>query len=128
MKKLSNRDRVDALVEQFWKRGYLTVSRRYGKYLPEPNPVGDYAVDAVAKYKRKVALGIILSTEELDDPQILLKLDYLATRQKKYSNRNITVFVGVPETAILKAKMIILSLDESIRKNIKLIGIPDTKD
>jgi hypothetical protein len=127
MKKLTRQERVDALIEQFWKKGYLTVSRRYGKYLPEPNPVGDYKVDAVAKYRRKTAIGVVLDADELNDPKIISKLNFLSNRSSKYSDRNMTLYLGVPEDSILKAEMIVAGLDLNTQNNIKIIGVPSIK-
>jgi hypothetical protein len=128
MKKLTRQERVDALIEQFWRKGYLTVSRRYGKYLPEPTPVGEYNVDAVAKYRRKIAVGLVLEAEELNDPKIISKLNFLASRNSSYSNRNTTLYVGVPEDLILRAEMIVAGLDSNAQKNIKIIGVPSSKN
>ena len=119
--------RVDDLITHFWKNGYLTVSRKYGKYLPEPKPVGDYEIDAVGKLKKKFAFGIVLTEEELNNPKVYSKLNYLATRQTKYSNKQVTLFVGVPTNLLNKAKLIVSGLDDSIKKNIKLIGINENK-
>jgi hypothetical protein len=128
MKKLTKQEKVDALIEQFWKKGYLTVSRKYGKYLPEPNPVGNYSVDAVAKYRRKTAVGIVLDSDELNDPKIISKLNFLAGRNTKYANRNLTLYIGVPEDLVLKAEMIVAGLDESAQKHIKIISVPSSKN
>lgn len=128
MKKITKQERVDALIEQFWRKGYLTVSRRYGKYLPEPTPVGEYNVDAVAKYRRKIAVGLVLEAEELNDPKIISKLNFLASRNSSYSNRNTTLYVGVPEDLILRAEMIVAGLDSNAQKNIKIIGVPSSKN
>ena len=119
--------RVDDLIKYFWKYGYLTISRKYGTYLPEPKRVGDYQVDAIGKQKKKYAIGIILLPDELDDPKIFAKLDFLATRNTKYSNRRVTLFLGVSSNLLNKAKLIISELSEEARKNIKLVGIPDEK-
>lgn len=119
--------RVDDLITHFWKNGYLTVSRKYGKFLPEPKPIGEYEVDAVGKLKKKFALGIVLTEEELNNPKIYSKLNYLATRQTKYSNKQITLFVGVPQSMLNKARVVVSGLEESVKRNIKLIGVDESK-
>lgn len=119
--------RVDDLITHFWKNGYLTVSRKYGKFLPEPKPIGEYEVDAVGKLKKKFALGIVLNEEELNNPKIYSKLNYLATRQTKFSNKHITLFVGVPRNLLNKARVIVAGLEDSVKKNIKLIGVDESK-
>jgi len=119
--------RVDDLITHFWKNGYLTVSRKYGKFLPEPKPIGEYEVDAIGKLKKKFALGIVLTEEELNNPKIYSKLNYLATRQTKYSNKQITLFVGVPQDMLNKARVVVSGLEESVKRNIKLIGVDENK-
>ncbi len=54
MMNTSERYIVDSLVAQFWKRGYLTVSRRFGTYLPEPERVGEFNVDVVARLRNNI--------------------------------------------------------------------------
>lgn len=122
---VKTQNRVDQLIHHFWKNGFLTLSRRYGKFLPEPKPIGQYQVDAVGKYKKKMVLGVILREEELNDPKIISKLDYLATQHVRSSTRRVTLFLGVPEIYLNKARMIVKSLPESSQKNIKLIPLND---
>ena len=107
----------------FGQNGYLTLSRKFGTFLPAPKKVGEYEVDAVAKYKQKIALGITLTEEDLNDPQIISKLTFLSSRNTNNSGRRITLFVGVPAESISKAKIIISGLDEQIKKNIKVVPI-----
>lgn len=116
--------RVEHLIDHLLSRGYITLSRKYGKYLPAPKPIGGYDVDAIAKYKKKIALGIILSEEELNNPNVVTKLTYLAKAKEK-SDQKVTLFVGVPNNLIIKAEMILAFLDEEIKSRIKLIPIPD---
>jgi hypothetical protein len=114
---------VDLLVEKFWKQGYLTVSRKYGTYLPEPSKVGNFDVDIIARYKRNYAIGITLIEADLKDPKILEKLNYLATRQTKFTNKRVLLFVGVPNDLFKLAKELIDFLDDAARKNIRLFPI-----
>lgn len=114
---------VDLLVEKFWKQGYLTVSRKYGTYLPEPSKVGNFDVDIIARYKKNYAIGITLTEADLKDPKILEKLNYLATRQTKFTNKRVLLFVGVPSDLFKLAKELIDFLDDTARKNIRLFPI-----
>lgn len=116
------RENVDSLVKSFWKYGYMTVSRKFGTYLPEPNPVGEYNVEAIGKYKRKYVIGITLSAEDLDNPQTLSKLEYLSSRNAKYSKTRVNLFVGIPKPLLNKAKLLLTNLSEESRKNIRLIA------
>lgn len=117
--------RVDRLIDHFWKNGYLTVSRKYGTYLPDPTPMGTYEVDAVGKYKKKLAIGITLQNEDLDNPRTLSKLKYLATRNSIGSQSKLVIFVGVQKESFNKAKSLISSLDENTKKAIKLVSLSE---
>lgn len=121
----SKREKVDSLIDQLWNSGYLTLSRKYGKYLPAPAPVGNYEVDAVAKYKKKIALGLALTEDELNDPNLVNKLKYLANTKTKFSTNKVTLFVGVPSAALLKAHMLLSSLDEETQSKIKIVSLPE---
>jgi hypothetical protein len=126
MKLDNNQNRVDDLISHFWKHGYLTVSRKFGKFLPEPKPLGKYQIDAVGKYKDKYAIGINLSEEELHDPRTISKLDYLATRHTKYSNKKVILFVGVPKKMLKEARFMVSSLRKEAKGNIKLVSFEES--
>ena len=123
MKASMRQSTVDELINHFWKNGYLTLSRKFGKYLPEPSNVGKYEVDAIGKLKKKYAIGLILTEEELDDPKVYSKLEFLATRHTKYSNKRVTLFVGVPKALFSKVKLCISNLSAVAKKNIKVVPI-----
>lgn len=117
--------RVDRLIDHFWKNGYLTISRKYGTYLPDPTPMGTYEVDAVGKYKKKLAIGITLQNEDLDNPKTISKLNYLAARNSRGSQTKLVIFVGVQKESFNKAKSLISSLDDSTKKSIKLVSLSE---
>ena len=119
------RKNIDLLVEEFWKLGYLTVSRRFGTYLPEPSKVGKFEVDIVARQRKNYAIGITLNYSDLNDPSLIEKLNFLATRQTKYSNKRVILFVGVPKGLFRNMKILIDSLEPEVRNNIKLFEIID---
>lgn len=117
---------VDALIEQFWKRGYMTVSRKYGTYLPEPDKVGIYDVDVIARYNDSFAIGIVLTDEDFFDLQKTQnKIVYLSTRQTKFNGKKVALFVGVSLKNYKTAKGFLEALPDEIRKNIRLIQIID---
>lgn len=120
-----SQNRVDQLIHHFWKNGYLTLSRRYGKYLPEPKPIGNYEIDAVGKYKKKVVLGVILKEDEFNDPQIISKLNYLATSHQKNRKIRLTLFVGVAPEYSNRARLLVKSLSPDAQKNIKVVQLKD---
>lgn len=119
------RRNIDRLVEQFWKRGYLTLSRRFGTYLPEPAKVGDFDVDIIARYKKDYAIGITLSQQDFQKLNLAHKLTYLATRHTKYTNKKVKLFVGVPVYYFKQAKILLEQLSPDVQKNIKLFQIID---
>jgi hypothetical protein len=125
MLELMKRRTIDLLVEQFWKRGYLTVSRKFGTYLPEPSKIGKFEVDIIAKYKNNYALGITLTDEDLNDPFITDRLNFLATRQTKYTNKKVLLFIGAPSSIFGNAKIITEKLEPEARKNIRLFPISE---
>jgi len=119
------RKNIDQLVEQFWKRGYFTVSRKFGTYLPEPSKVGNFDVDIIARYKKDYAIGLTLTEQDLQNINLSEKLTYLATRHTKYTNKIVRLFVGVPVNCFKQAKILIEQLDNDVKQNIKLFQIVD---
>jgi len=117
------RKSIDLLIEQFWKQGYLTVSRKFGTYLPEPSKVGQFDVDIVARQKKNYALGITLTGEDFRNPALIEKIIYLASRHTKYTNKKVMLFVGVPEARYKTAKELVSMIDPDTRKNIKIVPI-----
>jgi len=117
---------VDTLIQSFWKNGYLTLSRKFGTYLPNPPLVGNYEIDAVGKQRNKFAIGLVLSNDDLNNPAIYKKIEFLASRQSKYSRKNITLFIGIPQGSENKANLIIQNLNDTLRKNIKLVPTPNS--
>ncbi len=117
---------VDLLVEEFWKKGYMTVFRKFGTYLPEPSKIGGFDVDVIAKQKDNYAIGITLTDQDFNDPAFIKnKLAYLAQRQTRGSNKKVLLFVGVPGNKLMNAKSIIDELDPDTRKNIRLFQITE---
>lgn len=119
------RKNIELLQDQFWKRGYMTISRRFGTYLPEPAKVGMFNVDIVARYKDDYAIGITLSESDFIDNDLIRKLKYLATRRTKFTNRKVKLFVGVSNKNFKYAKLLHEQLEPDVQKNIKLFQIAD---
>ncbi len=115
---------IDALIEHFWKRGYMTVSRKFGTYLPEPSRVGGYEVDVIARYKNSYAIGIILKESDFVNlNRIKEKIIYLASRKTRYSNKSVNLYIGVSSLNFFKTKQIVSELPENLRKNIIVIQL-----
>lgn len=119
------RRNIDLLIEEFWRLGYLTISRKFGTYLPEPSKVGKFEVDIVARQRKNYAIGITLGYSDLNDPLLIEKLNFLATRQTKYSNKRVILFVGVPKGLFRNLKVLIDTFNPDVKNNIKLFEIID---
>jgi hypothetical protein len=117
---------VDLLIEEFWKKGYLTLFRKFGTYLPEPSNIGGFEIDVIAKQKDNLAIGITLSDQDFKDPSFIKnKLSYLAQRQTRGSNKKVQLFVGVSLLNLKYAKALLDELDPETKKNIKLFQITE---
>lgn len=119
------RKNIDYLIDQFWKNGYLTVSRKFGTYLPEPEKIGGFDVDIIARQGKEYALGITISEEDFKDPKLLDRISYLATRKTKFTQKQVLLYIGVPEKHLLLARGLINSLSNEIKTNIKLFNLVD---
>ncbi len=125
MKQRSKKEKVDSLIDHLWQHGYLTLSRKFGKYLPSPPQISGYEVDAIGKYKKKLAIGLTISEEELNDPKFISKLDAITKYKERYPMYRITLFIGVPNNSLVKATMLISSLSEETQKHIKVVPLAD---
>lgn len=120
---------VDLLIEEFWKKGYLTLYRKFGTYLPEPSNIGGFEVDVIAKQKNNIAIGITFNEQDFTDLLMIKnKLSYLAHRQTRSTNKKVQLFVGVSLNNLNNAKAILDELDSETRKNIKLFQITEKPD
>ncbi|MHB1687213.1 MAG: hypothetical protein ACYCVH_07555 [Ignavibacteriaceae bacterium] len=125
MLNLMKRKTVDLLVEQFWKEGYLTLRRKFGTYLPEPDKIGNFDVDIIAKQRKNYAIGLTLTAEDFRNSNLIERLTFLSTRQTRYSNKRVQLFVGVPTEYFEKAKSLVKLLSPAARKNIRIFQIED---
>lgn len=120
---------VDLLIEEFWKKGYLTLFRKFGTYLPEPSNIGGFEVDVIAKQKDNFAIGINLIDQDFKNPSELKnKLTYLAQRQTRGTNKKVQLFVGTSILNYKYAKSLIDELDPETKRNVKLFQISDKHD
>lgn len=120
--KVTEKDRVDSLIKHFWKNGFLTLSRKHGTYLPNPTPIGDYDIDAVGKLNKKYVLGLTLKKEDLENPQTLRKIKFLASQQNKFSLQKVTLFLGCSDKLHAEVEVFLLQLDDSLKNNIKIVS------
>jgi hypothetical protein len=120
---ISERKSIDLLVSEFWRLGFFTLSRRLGTYLPEPENIGRFKVDVIGRQKEKYAIGITLSKEEVFSSDLIEKINYLASRKTRSSEKSIMLLIGIPDIYFKQVKEILLNVDEKFRKNIKLTRI-----
>ncbi len=114
---------IDSLVSQLWAHGFTPISRKYGTYLPEPPKIGGYEVDVIAKNSRDHAIAVFIHDREVRDSAVLNKITFLAGRKLKYSNKKLLLFVGVSTVSFPLMKELIGSLDNEVKKQIRLIVI-----
>jgi uncharacterized protein YnzC (UPF0291/DUF896 family) len=124
---ISERKAIDILVSEFWRLGFFTVSRRFGTYLPEPENIGRFKVDAIGRLKEKYAIGITLYKEDIFSSDLIEKINYLASRKTKFSDKPIMLLIGVPDVYFKQVKELLSNVDDKFRKSIKLIKIIDEK-
>ena len=123
---VSERKAIDLLVNEFWRLGFFTLSRRLGTYLPEPENVGKFQVDVIGRQKEKYAIGITLSKEDIYKSDLLEKINYLASRKSRSSGKSITLFIGVNDLYYKRVKELSQNIDETLRRNIKLVRIEES--
>ncbi|HED08252.1 MAG TPA: hypothetical protein ENI57_09070 [Ignavibacteria bacterium] len=114
---------IDLLVEEFWRLGYLTISRKLGTYLPEPQKVGKYSVDVIARYNKNPAIGLTLDDEDVNRTDLMEMINFLATRKTRYTNKRVMLFLGVVPDHYQKIRILLSSLEDDVRKNIKLFNL-----
>ena len=122
---ISEKKAIDLLVNEFWRLGFFTLSRRLGTYLPEPENIGKFQVDVIGRQKEKYAIGIMLSKEDIYKSDLLEKINYLASRRSRSSGKSITLFIGLDDIYFKRVKELLLNIDEKIRRNIKLVRIEE---
>ena len=122
---VSERKAIDLLVNEFWRLGFFTLSRRLGTYLPEPENVGKFQVDVIGRQKEKYAIGITLSKEDIYKSDLLEKINYLVSRKSRSSGKSITLFIGVSDIYYKRVKELLQNIDETLRRNIKLVRIEE---
>lgn len=120
---ITERKAIDLLVNEFWRLGFFTVSRRLGTYLPEPEDIGKFKVDVIGRQKEKYAIGITLNKEDVFNPNLIEKINYLASRTTRSSDKPILLLIGVLDIHFKQVKEILLSVDEKVKRNIKLTRI-----
>ncbi|MCH7827818.1 MAG: hypothetical protein IIC75_07600 [Bacteroidetes bacterium] len=117
------RKHIDLLVEDFLRLGYLTVSRKYGIYLPEPQKVGKFSIDVIARYNKNFAIGLTLNDEDVNRSDLMDMINFLASRKTKFTNKRVMLFLGVVPNHYQRIKILLSSLGDSVRKNIKLFNL-----
>lgn len=125
MQSINKKRAIDLLINHFWDEGYITVKRRFGTYLSDPPKIGDYEIDVIAKQKKSFAIGITFTPEEIREPDFLNKISFLATRESRFSNKRIPLFIGVPVDCLALVKGLVNSLDEI--STIKVLPLSEHK-
>jgi hypothetical protein len=116
-------DILNLLVPKLWWDGYRVISRRFAKHLPEPEPVGVYDIDVVAKRGETYLIGLSITTAELNNAKLIDKIKFLASRKSRYTNQPIRLWLGVDQPHYARLMAIMKSLTEEERKNIKCFSV-----
>ncbi|MBU0558659.1 MAG: hypothetical protein KJ799_04185 [Bacteroidetes bacterium] len=119
---ISHQERVDKIISQFWQDGYLTLSRKFGTYLPNPDPINSFEVDAVGKFKKKVAIGIVVKDEDFQDNRLIEKIKYLTAANSNQPKRSRTLILSVSRERLTDLGILIASLPLENQKQIKIIA------
>lgn len=127
MERSKDEARVDSLVKQFWKYGYLTVKRKYGKYLNEPGQIGDYNIDAIGKQVNDYAIGITLTAEDFDNKNLVEKVTFLASRHTKYTHKDVALIIGTSKRFTNEIAVLLNRISPNLKKNIKVVFFPEKK-
>jgi hypothetical protein len=69
-----------------------------------------------------------LNEKDVQNPNILSKLRFLATRKSRITNKNAVLLIGVENSNYLKALNLINSLEETIKRNIILFELKKTEE
>lgn len=127
MERSEEEKRVDQLVKQFWRYGYLTVKRKYGTYLNEPDQIGDYDVDAIGKQINEYAIGITLTEADFKNPSLVEKITFLSSRHTKYSNKDVQLIIGTSKNLSNEVAVLLNRISPSLKKNIRIVYFPEKK-
>jgi hypothetical protein len=99
-----------------------------GTYLPEPSAIGKFKVDVVGRQRDKYAVGIILHQDDLNDINLIEKIEFLASRHSKSSRKPVALLIGVPAYFYKHVKKKIISLDDELKKNIKIVNVTENRN
>ena len=116
MLSLDKRTSVDLLIEQFWKQGYLTLSRKFGTYLPEPSRVGMFDVDVIARQKKIMPLELLLRKKILKTPPCLKRLFTWQAGTQNFQIKKYCCLLGFPKTGLKWLKKYLRQLNRQLRK------------
>jgi len=120
---LEKREILNLLVPKLWWDGYHIMSRRFAKHLPEPDPVGIYDVDVVARRGDTFLIGLSITSSELNDSKLIEKLKFLASRKSRYTNQPIRLWLGIEQPHQAKLMSLLKTIHEDERKNVKCISV-----
>ncbi len=117
---LPRKDRIDELVWYLMTKGFGITQRKFGKYLSEPPQVGGYEVDLVAKRSKEYALGVIVTNDEPFNDAFLRKVEILASRKTKYTNKTVPLYLSIPAERLNELRRVLLRISEEQRRNVRL--------
>lgn len=120
---MDRKELLDTLVQKIRLEGYQIVSRKHGKFLPAPPPVGSHEIDVLAKRNNKFVIGLAVTSEEVKKDGLKDKLAYLATRTSRYSNLPVILFIGVEQSQYVKLAQILQQIPAEVKRQIRTFPV-----
>jgi hypothetical protein len=124
----NKKELIDALLHRIRLEGFQIVSRKAGKYLPAPAPVGGYEIDALAKRSGVYCIGLALDAQDLVHGALAAKIEYLATRTSKISKKPVTLYIGVDQAHYVKLAQLLQTLGTDVRNQIRTYPMTATPE
>lgn len=110
---------VESLIQKIRMEGYQIVNRRYGKFVPAPQPVGGHEVDILAKRNGSFIIGLCLASGDFAGSDLEEKVRYLASRTSKYSNTPVKLYIAIDQSIYVRLAKILQDLPHELRHRIR---------
>ena len=120
---IEKKDLLGLLIPKLWLEGYHIIYRKFGKYLQAPPPVGEYEIDLVAKKGNSFAIALCLSANEIDNPALIEKIRFLASRRSRFNKQPIQLFIGIDTNNYFRLARLLQMLDNDEKKSIKSFAL-----
>ncbi|MBI5727532.1 MAG: hypothetical protein HY965_06745 [Ignavibacteriales bacterium] len=110
---------VESLIQKIRLEGFQIVNRRYGKFVPAPQPVGGHDIDILAKRSGSFIIGLCIASGDFSDSGLEEKVRYLASRTTKYSNTPVKLYIAIDQSVYVRLAKILQNLPHELRHRIR---------